>query len=35
MRTIEAIQKDLSSKINIKDILGIIKKNLQPINQSI
>lgn len=35
MRSIEALQKDISHKINIKDILPIIRKNTNPLSQMI
>lgn len=35
MRSIEVMQKDISNKINIKDILPIIKKSTHPLSQMI
>lgn len=35
MRIIESIQKEISHKINIKDILVILKKNIQPLSELI
>jgi hypothetical protein len=35
MRMFEAMQKEISNKINIKDIMPIIKKNTQPLSQLI
>jgi argininosuccinate lyase len=33
MKSMEALQRDIANKMNIKDILPIIKKSLQPLSQ--
>jgi hypothetical protein len=35
MKNMENMQKDISNKMNIKDILPIIKKSIHPLSQLI